>query len=237
MRQLKGEKKRQVCKFKAIADMELPATLFSSCAGHGRGLPSLPAAAVWQQFGSSFTAVTPVPTVGLWKGITSTATGALGACCADRGEGSWVSQRCLQLLHRVWHLGQVMLIPHLKQHRQGHSTTTTQPWAPGQRTSRTRSTGVLCSILVTFSVPGEGGGRTPGGESMTQSVPRSQPCSGSKAMPKIFRFHIPFPKASHRCGQPRRAFPVAGTLVGATVMSQFRLKRNPIGTSLLKATS
>lgn len=36
---------------------------------------------------------------------------------------------------------------------------------------------------------------------------------------------------------PRRAFRVAGTRVGATVMSQFRLKRNPIGTSLLKATS
>lgn len=79
----------------------------------------------------------------------------------------------------VWHLGRVMLIPHLKQLGQGH-TTTTQPRAPGQRTSRSQSTAVPCSILVTSSVPsavpGEGRGRTPapgqaGGESMTQSVP------------------------------------------------------------------
>lgn len=42
------EKIRQICKFKAIADMELPATLFSSCGGPVCGLSSLPTASVWQ---------------------------------------------------------------------------------------------------------------------------------------------------------------------------------------------
>lgn len=45
-----------------------------------------------QQFGSSFTAVAPVPTW-IMEGISSTTTGALGACCAHTGEGSWVSPR------------------------------------------------------------------------------------------------------------------------------------------------
>lgn len=65
--------------------MDLPATLFSSCAGHG--LSSLPAAAVWPQFHSCHTSTD----CWIMEGISSATTGALGARCAHTGEGSWGS--------------------------------------------------------------------------------------------------------------------------------------------------
>lgn len=114
---------------------------------------------VWQQFDSCHTSTD----CWIMEGITSTPTGALGTVLTqERGLGSALAQRCLQLLHRVWHLGQVMLIPHLQQHP-----------ALGTRSEDKQDSISRCPLLHTchlFCARG-GGARTPGGESMAQSVP------------------------------------------------------------------
>lgn len=156
----------------------------------------------------------------------------------ERGVGSALAQRCLQLLHSLgpW-TGNADPSPEAAlagPHDPHHP-------APSTRSEDKQDLIYTCPLLHTCHLfcslsCARGGGRQDSWWKRHDPVfPRSQPCSGSKAMPKIC-FHIPFPKASRRCGQPLQSFP-CGTLVGATVMSQFRLKRNPIGTSLLKATS
>lgn len=192
---------------------------------------------------SSLAAVTPVPTAGSWKesALQPQEPWVLAVLTQERGLGSALAQRCLQLLHMVWHLGQVMLIPHLKQHGQGHTTTPTQPRAPGQRT-----TGLdlrcpllhICHLSCSLSCA-RGGGRHDSWwrKHDPECSPTPSHAVEIKQCLKSSGFTSLFLRAAKDVDSPCRAFPVAGTLVGAPVMSQFRLKRNPIGTSLLKATS
>lgn len=224
--------------------MELPATLFSSCAGHVRGLSSLPAASVWQQFHSCHTSTDL--DYGRNHLYNYRSPGCL-LCSQRRGELGQPLPEGATSCSTVWHLGRVMLIPHLKQHGQGYTTTTTQPRAPGQGTSRSRSTGgpLLhpCHLFCSLSCA-RGGGRQDSCSWPSWWRKHDPECSPTpshavevKQCLKSSGFTSLFLRPAEGVHSPCRAFPVAGTHVGATVMSQFRLKRNPIGTSLLKATS
>lgn len=203
-------------------------------------------AVVWQQFHSCHTSTD----CWIMEGITSTTTGALGACCAHRGEGSWVSP-CLKVPPAAPHslapwTGNADPSPEAARagpHHHHHHP------APGTRSEDKQESIYSCPLLhpchLFCSLSCAGGGE------------RQDSCS----WPSWWRKHDPerSPTPSHAVevkqrlqpsgftslflglaegvDSPHRAFPVAGTHVGATVMSQFRLKRNPIGTSLLKATS
>lgn len=139
MRQLKGKKKDKFASLKPLQTWNF----LPPCAGHGHGLSSLPAAAVWQlsqqyqplDYGRNqlYSSRSPVCLL----------------CSQERGAASAFAQRCLQLLHSL-----------------APGTSNADPWpeaalagphhhhpAPGQRTSRTLSTGAPCSVFVTCSVP------------------------------------------------------------------------------------
>lgn len=183
------------------------------------------------------------------EGITSTTTGALGACCAHRGEGSWLSP-CLK-------------VPPAAPHSLAPWTGTADPlpeaaWAGphhhhqpalGTRSEDKQDTIYSCPLLHTCHLfcslsCARGGGRQDSCSWPSWWRKHDQECAPTpshavevKQCLKSSCFTSLFLRPAKGLDSPRRAFRVAGTHVGATVMSQFRLKRNPIGTSLLKATS
>lgn len=152
-----------------------------------------------------------------------------------RGAGSALAQRCLQLLQNLapWTSNAdpspdaALAGPH-DHHRHP---------APGTRSEDKQDLIYRCPLLHTChllcSLSCARGGR----RKHDPLFPAPSHAVELKQRLKSSGFTSLFLKPTEGVDSPCRALPVAGTLVGATVMSQFRLKRNPIGTSLLKATS
>lgn len=94
MRQLKGKKKDKFASLKPLQTWNF----LPPCSVPVLAMAS-PASQL-QQFGSSFTAVTPVLTVGLWKepALQLQEPWVLAVLTQDRGAGAALAQRCLQLL-------------------------------------------------------------------------------------------------------------------------------------------
>lgn len=173
MRQLKGKKKKD--KFASLKPLQTW-NFLPPCSVLVLDMDMASPASQLQQFGSSFTAVAPVPTW-IMEGISSTTTGALGACCAHTGEGSWVSPR-----PKVPPAASQSLEPGPGNADSSPEAALAGPHdpdhpaqAPGQRTSRTWIYRCpllhTCHLFCSLSCARGGGGRTPAGESMTQCSP------------------------------------------------------------------
>lgn len=158
----------------------------------------------------------------------------LAVLTQERGAGSALAQRCLQLLQSLapWTSNAdpspdaALAAPHNHHHP-----------APGTRSEDKQDFFYRCPLLHTChllcSLSCARGGR----RKHDPVFPAPSHAEKVKQCLKSSVFTSLFLKPAEGVDSPCRALPVAGTLVGATVMSQFRLKRNPIGTSLLKATS
>lgn len=187
-----------------------------------------------QQFGSSFTAATPVLTVGSWKesALHPQQPWLLAVLTQEGGAGAALAQRCLQLL-QSWAPWTSNADPSPEAALAGPQDH--HPPALGTRSEDKQDLIYSCPLLhachlCSLSARGGGSKHDPvfPAPSHAVEVKQSLKSSGFTSLSL---------KPAEGVDSPCRALPVAGTLVGATVMSQFRLRRNPIGTSLLKATS
>lgn len=179
---------------------------------------------VWQQFDSCHTSTD----CWIMEGITSTPTGALGA---HTGEGTWLSP-----CPKVPPAAPQSLAPWAGN---ADPSPAAAP-SPGHQVRGQAGLDLQVSLapyLSPFLCQGTGSQDSWWRKHDPECSLDPSHAVEAKQCLKSSGFTSLFLRPAEGVDSPCRAFPVAGTLVGATVMSQFRLKRNPRGTSLLKATS